>query len=213
MKIYLARHALTDAHAKRTVLSWTPGIGLNNEGKEQARALASALKHVTFTHIISSPIQRAYETALVVAETKNMDVEIDPSFSEWYMGVWTGLNFDSVRDTYPDAFKVWRSEPHRLEVPGGERLSDVADRMFRGLQRWAGSRSFPQSEGENGNSLLIVSHKDPIRALLTRIVNTELKNMKKFDLGLASVTKISHEPGAEEPFVIELLNFVPWDSI
>lgn len=213
MKIYLARHALTDAHAKRTVLSWTPGIELNREGKEQARALASALKEVTFSHIVSSPIQRAYETAMIVAREKNMKVEIDPSFSEWYMGVWTGLNFDSVRDTYPDAFKVWRTKPHELEVPGGEKLAEVADRMYRGLQRWANSRSLAQSESENGDSILIVSHKDPLRALLTRLVNTEVKNMKKFDLDMASVSRILHKPKATEPFVIELLNFVPWDSI
>ncbi len=94
--IYIVRHALTDAHQKRTVLSWTPGIVLNLEGRKQAFRVAEAIKDVELDEIISSPIERAYETASIIAQSKGMNVVKDGRFSEWNMGIWTGRHFDEV---------------------------------------------------------------------------------------------------------------------
>ena len=200
--IYIVRHALTDAHEKRTVLSWTPGIVLNLTGRKQAFSVAEAIKDIELDGIISSPIERAYETASIIAESKGMSVIREGKFSEWNMGIWTGKHFDEVREQYPKEFVVWRTKPHILEVESGETLTKVAERMYSGLLHWATKYE--------GKKILIVSHKDPIRALLTKILKTSVENIKLFEIEMASISRITYR---NNTFVVELINLIPWKPI
>ncbi len=200
--IYIVRHALTDAHQKRTVLSWTPGIVLNLEGRKQAFRVAEAIKDVELDEIISSPIERAYETASIIAQSKGMNVVKDGRFSEWNMGIWTGRHFDEVKREYPEEFSIWRKKPHTLEVKGGETLDRVAERMYNGLLNWA--NKCPEK------TILIVSHKDPIRALLTKILKTDVEHIRSFEIEMASLSRITYR---DNTFAIDLLNLIPWKPI
>ncbi len=200
--IYIVRHALTDAHGKRTVLSWTPGIVLNLEGRKQAFRVADTLKDIEFDRIVSSPIERAYETASIIAQSRGMSVIRDGRFSEWNMGIWTGKHFDEIKNEYPEKFNTWRNNPHNLEVEGGETLNRVAERMYSGFVHWA-------DKCEN-KTILIVSHKDPIRAFLTKILKTGVENIKLLEIEMASISRITYR---ENVFTVELLNLIPWKPL
>ncbi len=200
--IYIVRHAITDAHYKHTILSWTPGIVLNTEGRKQAFRVAESFKDVEFEAIISSPIARAFETATIVAQSKGMEVVRDGRFSEWNMGIWTGKNFNDIKTEYPDKFKIWRQTPHLLHVEMGETLQKVANRMYDGLTHWA--------ERYRGKTILIASHKDPIRALFSQILNNGVEHMKTFDVEMASISRLKYK---DNKFVLDLLNLVPWKPL
>ncbi|NOY08590.1 MAG: histidine phosphatase family protein [Spirochaetes bacterium] len=197
--IYIARHALTDGHAKEIVLSWTPGIILNEKGRQQAKELAQALTPVNFTAVISSPIARAYETAGIVAESKGLPVIKDEAFCEWYMGNWSGRKISRIKDEFKEDFEIWRTAPENLKVQNAETLKSISERMIKGLQYWA--------EKYIGDTILIVSHKDPIRAMLTQVLGTPVGHIKRIDIEMASITRIKFN---NSHFVLDMMNYIPW---
>ena len=197
--IYIARHALTDGHGKAIVLSWTPGISLNEEGIKQADKLAETLIPVKFTRIISSPIERAFETSSIVAESKGLNVIKDEHFAEWYMGIWTGRTFTEIKNDFPEDFKIWRTTPEKLRVEHAETLQAVSDRTMEGLKIVA--------DKYRDDTLLIVSHRDPIRAMLTKLLGIPVSHIKRIDVEMASITRIRFN---NEHFVLDMLNYIPW---
>jgi len=197
--IYVARHALTDGHCKKTVLSWTPGICLNEEGKQQAFKLAETLIPVTFSKIISSPIERAFETASIVAESKGLKVIKDEHFAEWYMGAWTGRTFTDIKNDFPEDYKIWRTTPEKLMVEHAETLQGVSERTIEGLKILA--------DKYRDDTILVVSHKDPIRAMLAQLLGIPVSGIKRIDVEMASITRIRFN---NEHFILDMLNYIPW---
>ncbi len=70
-----------------------PGIHLNEAGKAQALLVADSLKDVPITSIISSPLERAVETAEPLAKMLGLTINLEPGFIEMSTGSWTGKNF------------------------------------------------------------------------------------------------------------------------
>ena len=79
MRIFMARHGETDWNVERRIQGNTD-IPLNENGIRQANSLASYLerqvvgKGGTFTHIFTSPLERAKETAEIVGNRLHVPV-------------------------------------------------------------------------------------------------------------------------------------------
>ena len=80
----------------------------------------------------------------------------------------------------------WRREPAEIQVPGGERLADVAERAWNGLTQIV--RRHPGAE-----RILVVSHNFPILGIVCRVTNTHLNDYRTFNLDPCSVTKLQHD--------------------
>ena len=74
LHLLLIRHATNDWVGKR-LAGWTPGVHLNEEGVAQARALADRLAERRIDHVYASPLERAQETAAIVAEPHGLPVQ------------------------------------------------------------------------------------------------------------------------------------------
>lgn len=70
MKIYLVRHGETDWNIERR-FQGIEDIPLNDKGRKQAKDCAKTLAMLSFSTIYASPLQRAYETATIIADTMN----------------------------------------------------------------------------------------------------------------------------------------------
>ena len=64
--LLLIRHALNDWVGDK-LAGWTPNVHLNDKGWAQARALAQRLADQPIAAVYSSPLERAVETAQIVA--------------------------------------------------------------------------------------------------------------------------------------------------
>ena len=180
--IFLARHAVTDAHAQHRVLGRLPGFVLNAEGRAQAERLAEYLAGVPLNLVVSSPVDRARETAEIVVRRHGLDVVLDERFSEVEMGEWTGLAVHEVRERYPEQVAAWLAVVTSAATPGGESLDDVARRMRSGVDALV--EAYPDGQ------VLVVSHKDPIRALICSALNLPLQALRRFDVEMASVSRL-----------------------
>ena len=146
--LLLARHGQTDANLERRWQGQTE-TSLNDVGREQARALARALAGDPPDAIFSSDLDRARETAEILAAELGLPVRTDPRLREVDVGSWAGR---SVEETHgPDLRPldyVIQEEPRIFE--------EMRSRVLAALAEIAGAH--------DGERVLVVTHGGPIAA-------------------------------------------------
>ncbi len=131
--IMLARHGQTAwSHDGRYQGQSDPP--LSAAGMLDAEALAASLRRVSLGVIVSSPLQRARQTAAILVRMLGLtEAEIDPDLTEISYGAWEGLTQPVVKRYWPDLLRAWKRAPETVHFPGGEALSDVQSRIRRCL--------------------------------------------------------------------------------
>ena len=154
LRIILIRHGQTDWSADGPAGEHFRGridIGLNLSGHAQAQAVAARLGHVDIAAIYASPLARAIETAQPLAQERGLQVKPLPSLLDIDYGQWGGRSHHEVAQTCPERYRLWRTAPHRIHIPGGERLADVQQRVAGGLPALV--------ERHQGQIIVLVAHQ------------------------------------------------------
>jgi probable phosphoglycerate mutase len=120
-EVVLVRHGETEwsrlgKHTGRTDVALTP------LGRRQAQAIATQLAGRHFGRVLTSPLQRAVETARLAGMP---DAVTDPDLVEWDYGTYEGRTTAEIRAGVT-AWSLWRDG-----VPGGETAADVGRRVDR----------------------------------------------------------------------------------
>lgn len=157
-----------------------PGISLNADGRREAERVAALLAHRPIEWIVASPLQRTIETAEIIARERALDVESDERVLEWRPGPWEGMRIEDIQSRYPHEWQTWREDPARLRLSGAEPLEEVADRM----------ESACLERVQRGGPGVIVSHQDPLAALLCRLIGMPLGAMRTLDIRTGSITVV-----------------------
>lgn len=176
-RLFLVRHGLTDA-VGRTLVGRTPGIRLNTEGRAQANAAAAALASASLAAVISSPLERATETAAPIAARHGLLVEVVQELNEFDVGDWTGSSFADIdRDPHWRKFNDARS---LTPAPGGESMLDVQRRVIDAL--------LALRRRVNARAIAVVSHGDVIRAALVYFLGMPLDLFNRLDVAPAKIS-------------------------
>ncbi|MCT9931022.1 histidine phosphatase family protein [Planotetraspora sp. A-T 1434] len=131
-------------------------IALDETGAAQAARAASLLAALQPTMIVSSDLRRAFDTASALGRLAGLDVSVDKDLRERGGGEWEGLTRAEIRAGWPAEFEAW-------EAPGGELVTDVADRVAEAILRWSAKL------GDNG-LLVVASHGAAIRLGIARLM-------------------------------------------
>ena len=171
-RIFLIRHGETDWNRMHR-FQGRINIPLNQEGKNQAHALALALKYESFTAIYSSPLIRAMETARSIKifhpSTPLFEEE---GLIEMDLGKFDGMEVGYWTAQYQDFFKTWRSTPSSLKMPDGESLQEVQVRAIGTVERL--TKSHP-----SGSTLMLCSHNFVNRTILCHILDLPLDRFRE----------------------------------
>jgi broad specificity phosphatase PhoE len=138
LTLVLTRHGLTPRSDPEQHLGQHIDIGLSEEGREQAAALAARISGERFDRIVASPLVRARETAAAIAGAR--PIELDPRLMEMDYGRWEGLTYEQIDATDAAYRRRWEADPATLPCPGGESGDDVARRagsFLEDLLRWS----------------------------------------------------------------------------
>ena len=127
-EIWLVRHGQTEWNLEGRYQG-SRDIELNENGLEQARQTAEQLKDVGFTAVYSSPLSRAYQTALMIAKKQSVLVNTDNRLVEVSLGEWEGMLSSDIRQQYPHEIEERQRNPLHARPPGGESAAEVAKRM------------------------------------------------------------------------------------
>lgn len=121
--LLLVRHGETPWNALGKIQGCT-NIDLEDTGKYQAQLLSKKLQG-RFTAIYSSPLNRAFETAQILAVPNDLTVHKKEALREINFGLWEGLTFKEVAKAYPEAYAKWQSDEAPL-CGGDESLQNCA---------------------------------------------------------------------------------------
>jgi broad specificity phosphatase PhoE len=160
-RILLARHGQTAWNALGRLQGHTD-IELDSTGREQARALADAVRDAGITRLWSSDLARARETAAIVATELGLPPpEVDPDLRERRFGVFEGLTRDECAANHPDAWRDWVAQTSH--PPGGEARAAAILRMQRAMLRVVAD-----------GTTLVVSHGGVMRLWLMELLGTTI---------------------------------------
>jgi len=153
--ILLVRHGETDWNAARRIQGQT-NSPLNDRGRAQANALADELAREPITAVYSSDLDRARETAEILAGRLDLPVVVDPGLRERNFGSWEGKTVDELEARWPGAWARWRD--------GNEGEGDVEDHLALAARvRDAVHRLAAAHPGER---ILVVAHGGAMRVIL-----------------------------------------------
>ncbi|GAA4567921.1 histidine phosphatase family protein [Planotetraspora kaengkrachanensis] len=154
-RIVCLRHGQTVWNVERRFQGHTD-IGLDDTGVAQAARAASLLAALQPTMIVSSDLRRAYDTASALGRVTGLDVTVDKDLRERGGGEWEGLTREEIKAGWPAEFEAW-------EAPGGELVTDVAERVAEAMLRWS-------AKIDEDGLLVVASHGAALRLGIVRLM-------------------------------------------
>lgn len=172
-QLWLIRHGATEwseagRHTGRTDVALLP------RGEDAARALAPRLVGHDFALVLTSPLQRARETARLAGFP---DARVDDDLLEWDYGAYEGLTIARIRTDRP-GWTIWNGDP-----PGGETAVQVTARVRSVIERGE------QATGD----VLLFAHGHVLRALTAVYLGFDVRAGAQFALDTATINVLGHE--------------------
>ncbi len=199
--VLLVRHGRTSANATGLLAGRTPGVLLDEVGREQAACLARDLASLTLARIVASPLERTLATAQALvavggtARRPRPDVTTDERLLECDYGDWTGRSIAEL--VKEPAWRTVQAHPSAVQFPGGETLRSVQQRAVDAVRAHDAA-----VEAEHGPHAVwvAVSHGDVIKAVLADALGTHLDAFQRIVVDPCSVSVVSYAP--LRPFVL-----------
>jgi broad specificity phosphatase PhoE len=189
LRIFLVRHGETAENLQMRYLGLRDEP-LTNNGRKQARRVASALSKLSIRAIISSPLRRAADTAAQIEKACGVECRLDSRLAEGSFGRWEGLTREEVLALGSRDIRLlarWESDP-AYAPPEGESIRSIQERVVNLVEEL-------QSEF-SGSSIVLVSHVGPIKALLAKTLEVSLQSSRRLflDPGTISVVEWGAQP-------------------
>jgi probable phosphoglycerate mutase len=179
-EVWLVRHGETEWSRDGRHTS-TTDLPLTEEGRRVAEGLRGSLAAESFALVLTSPRERARETARLCGHP---EAEVDDDLAEWDYGDLEGLTTEQIRMMY-DGWTIWTGP-----VPGGETADQVSARLDRVVAR---------CRSVDGRTLLF-GHGHSLRALAARWLELPVTDGRHLRLDTATVSVLGWE--RETPVVL-----------
>ncbi len=160
MHIHLIRHG--EVHNPGDVVyADIPGFGLSPRGRRQAEEAGRYLAPNPPALIVSSPLDRAVETAGLVADVTGSQTTTDRRLIEWALAVrWRGARWSHLPTAFPGELEAYLEDPHDLPF-SAESIDQVADRF---------AAAVADHVAATPGDVAFVSHEDPLHIAHMRLV-------------------------------------------
>ncbi|WP_376794140.1 histidine phosphatase family protein [Thermogemmatispora sp.] len=156
--LLFVRHGQTSWNVEHRLPGRLPGIPLTDQGRQQVARLADALSVLPISAIISSPLERARDTAEILAQGRGLEVWLEPDLMDTDVGHWAGERYDELLKKDP-AWRAFVHDPTVAPAPDIESFPQVQQRVVAAVERW-------RQRPEAGRWPLFVAHADVIKLLL-----------------------------------------------
>lgn len=180
-RIYFVRHGETPWNALRKIQGHSDVV-LSERGRGQAEMLSRRLAHEKIDYFYSSDLIRACETAEIIAQPHQSNVFTTPALRELNFGVWEGLTASEIEKMYPEHMKKWWSNPLDIDLPGGEKLSEMVARCVGEVKRLI--------QEHNRDTLLVVAHGGTIRCIICSMLGIDLNALWRLHLDNACLNMV-----------------------
>lgn len=183
--LILVRHGRTKANADGILAGRTPGITLDEVGRESIQKLRERINTLNVSHVVSSPLERTQETAKLLFP--NHEHQIHQDLIECEYGEWTGRKLSELKDE--PLFKTVLAKPAEVVFPNGEAMQAMSDRAIAAVHEL--DTEFSKLTGDDV-IWAAVSHGDIIKAIVANALGLELNKFQKIYVEPASVSVIRY---------------------
>ncbi len=188
------RHGQTTWNVEHLLPGQLPGVPLTEAGCAQAERLAAALSVLPITTIISSPLERARDTALYLARPRDLPLRLDDNLMDTNVGHWAGQKYDELQKNDP-TWKAFVRDPSTAPE-GVETFPQVQQRALASVEHW-------RQQEANSAYLAFVAHADVVKLLLAHYMEVEAARAGLLWIDNASVSMVELEP-EQRPRVIAI---------
>lgn len=189
--VLLVRHGRTTANADGTLAGWTPGVLLDEKGRDQAEAIGTRLLEVPLTLAVSSPLERCRETTerLLLPRAESPEVIFDEAVGEAHYGDWTGKKLAELAED--PHWPVVQAHPSAAVFPGegGESMATMSARAVDAVRRYS---KIAKEQGGDHATLLVVSHGDVIKAIIADALGMHLDLFQRIQVDPCSLSVIRY---------------------
>lgn len=174
MKLYIIRHGETEWNVLKR-FQGRSDIPLNEEGRRLAAVTSEALAEVPFTRIYTSPLKRAYETAMILKRDRDIPVIEEPRIIEIGFGEYEGLCCAKDHYNIPDpAFLNFFDQPEIYQPPrGAESIEELKRRTADFLEEIVHNKAMEH------DTILVSTHGAALRGLLSYITHADTADFWK----------------------------------
>jgi probable phosphomutase (TIGR03848 family) len=200
--VLLVRHGLT-ASTGQLLTGWTPGVGLDERGRAQAKALGERIAAVPLDAIVTSPLDRCRQTVdeIVAARTGPPGSAatgapvVDEQVGECKYGDWTGKPLKELEKE--PLWPVVQAHPSAVRFPGpdGESMLDMQHRAVAAVRQW-------NARLGKDATYLVCSHGDVIKAIVADSLGLHLDQCQRIIADPCSLTVIRYT--TLRPFLLRL---------
>jgi probable phosphoglycerate mutase len=201
--LLLIRHGENDYVKTGKMAGRIPGVHLNEKGQKQAQALGEALRDVPLKAIISSPLERAMETAAPIAESHQLNIVQEPDLMDTNIGKWQGRSWKLL--ALKKEWKIVQNAPSRFRFPDGESFPECQLRIVNVLERVIKKYNKPQ------DVVAVVFHADPIKLAVAHFLGMPLDHFQRLGCDTGSLTAI--HAGTAGAHLIKLNQRPPFDFL
>jgi broad specificity phosphatase PhoE len=181
--VHVLRHG--EVHNPGKVLyGRLPGFRLSVDGEAMAEKAAAWFAGRDVTRLVSSPLERAQQTAAPLAETLGLPVTIDDRLIEAgnaFEGLKVGVGDGALRDP-----RHWWKLRNPFRPSWGEPYVEIAARMLAAVEA--------ARDAASGHEAVLVSHQLPIWTLRLHVEGRRyVHDPRHRQCGLASVTSLVYD--------------------
>ncbi|MGQ0795056.1 MAG: histidine phosphatase family protein [Nitrosopumilaceae archaeon] len=183
--IIFLRHAQAKNNVERVLAGRREGFPLTKTGIQQAEKIAQFLKPLQISAVYSSPIERAISTAKLAAKHLNLEIRTDSRLTEIDMGMFSGMFYEDMFKKHGNVFLKFYQDNPIIEENGVETFSNVKKRVLDIVNHC--------SKEHQGQNVLLVTHMDPIKAVLSTILHLKPESLYELIIRNASLTILKKE--------------------
>ncbi|MFA6902076.1 MAG: histidine phosphatase family protein [Gallionellaceae bacterium] len=170
-RICFIRHGETDWNVAHRIQGQTD-VPLNETGRSQALAMAFNAGHYDFGAIVSSDLQRAVDTAKMVAERRGLEVSTLPQLRERHFGIFQGLTAEEGLQLNPAAHACYLARDVNYDFESGESMLRFAERVKEAVDYLTHLHS--------GQTIAVVSHAGVLEIVYRQATGRPLHTPRDF---------------------------------
>ena len=159
---------------------------LNDAGQEEIEKICEYLRErgVKNDKIYTSPALRSVQSAATIAKSFKQDFEIIEDLHPRKCGRFNGLTFEQVEEKYPEDLDKFINSPEIAVPEDAESITNFINRVNNSINYII--------EKNLGNRIIIVTHKDVIKAAICCALNIPHSSLHKIYIKSGSATQISY---------------------
>lgn len=184
-RLHLVRHGEV-ANPRHICYGDLPGFRLSPTGRLQAESAAAHLAADGADLLITSPLERAVETAGIIGRRLGRRPVADVRLTEWRLGVrWNGVVWEDLPRAFPGELEAYLEHP--ADLPFAPETLEAAARRIAAVVDELG-------EAHPGATAVLVSHQDPLQAARLLLTGGDLAALHRGKPGHAGIVTLVPGP-------------------